>query len=60
MSVGDKLNHLYTIMEEAVKGVFVKKDERMKKRIIPHDVRKMLTKKSKLSKAIFKTKFRLR
>ena len=56
MNHRDKLNHLYIIMEDAISKVFVKKDTRVKRRIIPHDVRKMLTKKSKLSKSIIKTK----
>ena len=43
-------------MEDAIGKAFVKKDLKVKKRIIPHDVRKMLTKKSKLSKSINRTK----
>ena len=43
-------------MEDAIHQVFDKKDSRVKRRIIPHDVRRMLTKKSKLSKSIIKTR----
>ena len=56
MDLTGKIKYLKFIMEEAVDGVFEVKDKgRPRKRIIPPRVRKLQTRKLKLSKAIKKT-----
>ena len=51
-----KIKYLNLIIEEAIDKVFVPKDRGKKsKRIIPLSVRKLITKKTKLSKSICKT-----
>ena len=56
MDLNQKIEYLNSIMEEAVKGVFeTKESKRPGKRIIPPNVRKLNTRKLKLSKSLKKT-----
>ena len=56
LDLDGKIEYLKTIMEEAVDNVFEAKDRgRLGKRIIPPNVRKLQTRKLKLSKALKKT-----
>ena len=48
------------IMEKSIDKVFDKKCERVSKRIIPLKVRKLITRKKKISKAIMKTQCKTR
>lgn len=56
LDLNEKIDYLKTVMEEAVDRVFEVKDRgRPGKRIIPPNVRKLQTRKLKLSKSIKKT-----
>ena len=57
LDLNEKIEYLNDIMEEAVSRVFETKDRRRpEKRIIPPSVRKLQTRKLKLSKSIQKTR----
>ena len=56
MKLDDKLKHLYEMIENTVECVFKKKEERNSKRIIPKHIKKLLSKKKKLSDKIMAAK----
>ena len=55
LNLEEKVSYLTKIMEKSIDKVFDKKCERVNKRIIPLKVRKLITRKKKISKAIMKT-----
>ena len=60
MDLQQKVNLFQELMEKAINKVFVKKSEKLSKRMILSNVRGLLTRKNKLSKAIAKTQCRTR